>query len=96
VIGGGYAAGDADDLYGIVAGFIYLSSRACMQARVEAQSAPVREIGEPRDSFRESAKHCIAMADGFVAGQAQASTNVFVRGRMSRSSLILCKGLRFS
>jgi hypothetical protein len=47
-----------------------------MQASVEAQSAPGGEVGEARGAFGEGGQHAVAMADGLVAGQAQASVDV--------------------
>ena len=37
------------------------------------------EVGEARSAFGKGAQHCVAMADGLVAGQAQASDDVACR-----------------
>ena len=49
---------------------------ASMQARVEAQSAPVEKLVKRDVPSAKRAEHGVAMADGFVAGQAQAADDV--------------------
>ncbi len=47
-----------------------------MQARVEAQSAPVEKLVKRETPSAKPRQHGVAVADGLVAGQAQASVDV--------------------
>jgi hypothetical protein len=68
-------AGDFDDA--VFGAALRLAPSALMQARVEAQSAPVEKLVKREVPFGEGGQHAVAMADGFVAGQAQAAVDVF-------------------
>ena len=64
-----------------------------MQARVEAQSAPVEKLEKREVPSANAAEHGVAMADGFVAGEAQGAEDVargaddaFLRGGGQRGS----------
>ena len=49
------------------------------------------EVGEARSALGKGAQHAVAVADGLVAGQAQAAQTLRA-GRMMRSCVAVCKG----
>ena len=74
-----------------------------MQASVDAQSAPVEKLVKRDVPSANAAKHAVAVADGFVAGQAQASEdvaswadNAFLRGAVDKGTPGIGVSLEFS
>ena len=70
------ASRHACDLYGVRAGPIYLCAQRLHAGQCRCAIGPGRKIRKARHAFRECAQHGVAMADGLVAGQAQAAQNV--------------------
>ena len=74
--GGSDAAGDAGDFDGVCAGSIYLCAERLHAGEGGGAVRAGGEIGEARSALSEAAEHGVAMADGFVAGQAKAADDV--------------------
>src|ERR1700733_15002428 len=76
MIGGSDAAGNAGDFDGVGAGSLYCCAERLHAGEGGGAVRAGREIGKARSALSESAEHGVAMADGFVAGQAKTADNV--------------------
>ena len=76
MIGGSDAAADAGDFDAAVVEFADLCAERLHAGEGRGAVGAGGEIGEARSAFGECAEHGVAMADGFVAGQAQAAEDV--------------------
>ena len=90
------AAGDAGDFNGVGAGAVYFCAERLHAGECRSAVGSGGEVGEARSALGEAAEHCVAMADGFVAGQAKAADDVssgmdesFLYGGWQAGSLVV-------
>ena len=76
LVGGGHAAGDAGDFDRALADLVDLGAQRLHAGQGGGTVGAGGEVGEARGSLGEGAEHGVAVADGLVAGQAQASVDI--------------------